>query len=122
MSAYLNPVLVKRMSLTNHLAIEILRAGVPEAIHLTLIDQAILCMREFCREGSGVAREGLLDGAIEAYQRCTAADVSGAFRADDLACAVFGEVLTLLDNQLAHIPVHVMTTVGGRRGRAMGFW
>ena len=113
----LNPGLVRSMSLVNHLAIETLRAGVAQAFHLTLMDQAIFFMREFCRAGYGIAREGLLDAAIEAYRRCTAAVESGAFRADESACALLGEVLTLLDHQLVRIPVHVFVAADGKLGR-----
>ncbi len=118
----LNAVLVRHMSLVNHLAIETLRAGFAVAVHLTLIDQAIFLMREFCRAGYGIAREGLIDGAIDAYRRCTAADKSGAFHADESACALFCEVLALLDSQLETIPAHVMATADHALGRTMGLW
>ncbi len=110
----LNSVLVQNMSLVNHLAIETLRAGVAQAFHLTLMDQAIFFMREFCRAGYGIAREGLLDAAVEAYRGCTAADESGVFRADESTCALFCEVLALLDHQLVHIPVHVFMAADGK--------
>ncbi len=113
----LNPAFVQSMSLVNHLAIETLRAGVAQGFHLTLMDEAIYFVREFCRAGFGVIREGLFDSAMDAYRRCMAADESGCFRADESACALFCEVLALLDCQLERIPVHVLATADTRLGR-----
>jgi hypothetical protein len=110
----LNTDFIRRASLVNHLAIETLRAGVGAAFHLTLIDEAIFLAREFRREGYGVAREGLIETAVDAYVQSTTPDESGAYRADDAACAVFGDVVTLLDRQFECIPAHVMRTVNAR--------
>jgi hypothetical protein len=109
----LNAGFVQRMSLVNHLAIETLRAGVGAAFHVTLIDEAIFLAREFCREGYGIARDGLIDSAILAYGKSIAPGESG-YQADDHACHVFGEVMTLLDGQFASIPAYVMATVNVR--------
>jgi hypothetical protein len=112
----LNREIVERMSLTNHLALSMLKTGATEAFQHRVIDEALFFTREFCRAGYGAARAGLLEDATEAHRRGTAAVDSGGFRADEAACALLGEIVALVDTQLERIPLHVLQAADRKLG------
>jgi len=102
----LAPAEAHKISIENHLTLEVLRSGRAGVYHLGSLAQASYITRFLCEAGYGVAREGLFLELDEAHTRChQQAEEAGVYRAEDEACALLGEMLTLHDQQLAGAPV-----------------
>jgi hypothetical protein len=102
----LAPAEAHKISIENHLTLEVLRSGRAGVYHLGSLAQASYITRFLCEAGYGVAREGLFLELDEAHTRChQQAEEAGVYRAEDEACVLLGEMLTLHDQQLAGAPV-----------------
>jgi hypothetical protein len=94
------------LSMENHLHLEVLRSGTTEVRHLASLAQTAYITCFLCEAGYGVARANLfvdLDEIIAGARR--AAHGGGIWLVDEAAWAVFAEMLTLHDQQLAVTPL-----------------
>lgn len=109
------PDLSRRISLDNHIALEVLRSGAAEMYHLGSMAQATYLTWSLCEAGYGIARDGLFREMDETIARCRGAVLdSGVWRIDDHAYALLCEVLTLHDRQLATASVSELMLANDR--------
>ncbi|MGF6767515.1 hypothetical protein P3T24_007879 [Paraburkholderia sp. GAS33] len=109
------PALCRRISMDNHLTLEVLHSRAAGKCHFVSLAQAMYITRFLCEAGYGVARDGLFCEADEAIVRRhgTAVD-TGVWQVDGEAYALLCEVLTLHDQQLAITPVFELLRANDR--------
>ena len=98
----MKPAAAREVSLGYHLTLEAIRSGQGNEYHLGSIAQALFTAMFLRRTRSLTVREGLFCEAKEAVLLCRRTGLAtGVWLADSDTCALFGEVLTLFDCQLA---------------------
>lgn len=102
----LNEVMRNRISIANHLALEMARRGTVEPFHAIVIDEAIFFVRAMSGQNNGTDLRPLLADAIAAFERCRDAVTDlGVFRADDTAYVLFGKVMNAFDEMMRAMPL-----------------
>jgi hypothetical protein len=100
------PVQVRRIALSNHMTLEMLRTGVAEIRRLASLSQASFVCRFLCEAGYGSARDGLFIAIDEAVLRAkSVGHETAVWRLDEEGYALMSEMLTLHDEQLLSVPV-----------------
>ncbi|SOE87695.1 hypothetical protein SAMN05446935_8346 [Burkholderia sp. YR290] len=102
----LAPAIANEISLDYHLRLEMIRIGHGNEYHLGSVTQAVLTAMMFSRTRGANVRKGLFAEAKAAVVRCRRTGLeTGIWVVDNEAYALFGEILTLFDQQLAVVPL-----------------
>jgi hypothetical protein len=102
----MEPAAACEISLDYHLTLELLSSGHGSEYHVGSIAQAAFTTMLLSRWCCGEVREDLFSETKAAVVRCWRVGIdTGVWLVDEEAHALFGEVLTLLDHQLAVVPL-----------------
>lgn len=100
------PAIASEIALDYHLTLEVLRSGRGDEYHLGSIAQATCTAMLVSQLRDTSVRPGLFCEAKNAILRCRRAGFdTGFWIADEQACAVLAEILAVLDQQLATVPL-----------------
>ncbi|SAL88549.1 Fis family transcriptional regulator [Caballeronia choica] len=102
----LAPAIANEISLDYHLRLEMIRIGHGNEYHLGSVTQAVLTAMMLSQTSGANVRKGLFAEAKAAVVRCRRTGLeTGIWVVDSEAYELFGEILTLFDQQLAVVPL-----------------
>jgi hypothetical protein len=100
------PKLASEVALDYHLTLEVLRSGHGDEYHLGSMAQVTYTAMLVSQASDASGCAGLFREAKETILRCRRAGLeTGVWMADEQACAILGEILTVFDQQLATVPL-----------------
>jgi hypothetical protein len=100
------PAIASKIALDYHLTLEVLRSGHGDEYHLGSMAQATYTAMRISQLRDTSVRPGLFCEAKDAILRSRQAGLeTGFWIADEQSCALLAEILAVLDQQLATVPL-----------------
>jgi hypothetical protein len=116
----LAPAIANEISLDYHLRLEMIRIGHGNEYHLGSVTQAVLTAMMLSQTSGANVRKGLFAEAKAAVVRCRRTGLeTGIWVVDSEAYALFGEILTLFDQQVAVVPLVELASAHERLGKVL---